>query len=218
MSIPSIVELAGVFENPGSARRYLVLHGALEVPEICSRPACFVQMRVCNLLKPYLYRCTRKRTCGMSLSVYKDSFFGSTRVLANKVLLIVYLWLTKTLNTAMTSLKRISCPAWLRNGAPDRKPYRALRGPSNKSAYQYHRRYMERYEAAHLPSALQALERWCNLFGGVAMQMTFGIDCCMRCSMWYMMPMLKMLRILILIAMFKKLKRGHPYWIWSVMW
>jgi transposase-like protein len=37
----------------------------------------------------------------MSLSVYKDSFFGSTHLPANKVLLIAYLWLTKTLNTAM---------------------------------------------------------------------------------------------------------------------
>jgi hypothetical protein len=101
MSIPSIVELAGVFENPGGALRYLVLHGVLQVPEICSREACLGRMRVSNLLKPYLYRCSRKRTCGMALSIYKDTFFGSTRLPANKVLLIAYLWLTKSLNTAM---------------------------------------------------------------------------------------------------------------------
>ena len=95
MSIPSIVEMAGVFDNPGTALRYLVLHGVLEVPENCSRPACEGRMRVSNLLKPYLYHCSRKRTCGMSLSIYKDTFFGSTRVPANKVLLIAYLWLTK---------------------------------------------------------------------------------------------------------------------------
>ncbi len=83
----------------------------------------------------YLYRCSRKRTCGMSLSIYKDTFFGSTRVSAKKVLLIAYLWLTKSLNSAMISLERVSCPKWLRNGAPDREPYRALRGPSNRSPY-----------------------------------------------------------------------------------
>ena len=32
MSISSIVELAGVFDNPGNALRYLVLHGVLQVP------------------------------------------------------------------------------------------------------------------------------------------------------------------------------------------
>jgi len=37
----------------------------------------------------------------MALSIYKDTFFGSTRLSANKVLLIAYLWLTKSLNTAM---------------------------------------------------------------------------------------------------------------------
>ena len=108
MSIPSIVELAGVFENPGSALRYLVLHGVLQVPEICSREACEGQMKVYNRLKPYLYRCTRKRTCGMYLSVYKDSFFGSTRLSANKVLLIAYLWLTKSLNSAMITQVGVS--------------------------------------------------------------------------------------------------------------
>jgi len=41
MSIPSIVELAGVFENPGGALRYLVIHDVLQVPEICSREACY---------------------------------------------------------------------------------------------------------------------------------------------------------------------------------
>jgi len=87
MSIPSIVELAGVFENPGN----LVLHGVLQVPEICSREACGGQMRAYNRLNPYLYRCSRKRTCGKYLSVYKDSSFGSTRLPANKVLLIAYL-------------------------------------------------------------------------------------------------------------------------------
>jgi len=101
MSIPSIVEMAGVFDNPGTALRYLVLHGVLEVPENCSRPACLGRMRVSNLLKPYLYRCSRKRTCGMALSIYKDTFFGSTRLPANKVLLIAYLWLTKSLHTSM---------------------------------------------------------------------------------------------------------------------
>ena len=104
MNIPSIVELAGVFENPGAALRYLVLHGVLQVPEICSREACEGQMRVSNLLKPYLYRCSRKRTCCMALFIYRDSFFGSTRLPANKVLLISYLWLTKTLNTSMTQV------------------------------------------------------------------------------------------------------------------
>ena len=108
MSIPSIVELAGVFENPGNLFQVcffenLVLHGVLELPEICSREACEGQMKVYNRLKPYLYRCSRKRTCGMYLSVYKDSFFGSTRLPANKVLLIAYLWLTKSLNTAMVT-------------------------------------------------------------------------------------------------------------------
>jgi len=58
------------------------LHGVLEVPENCSREACEGRMRV---LKPYLYRCSRKRTCWMSLSIYNDTFFGSTRVPANKV-------------------------------------------------------------------------------------------------------------------------------------
>jgi hypothetical protein len=51
MSIPSIVELAGVLENPGTALRYLVLHGVVQVPEICSREACEGQMRVSYLLK-----------------------------------------------------------------------------------------------------------------------------------------------------------------------
>jgi len=37
----------------------------------------------------------------MALSIYKDTFFGSTRLPANKVLLIAYLWLTKSLHTAM---------------------------------------------------------------------------------------------------------------------
>ena len=110
MNIPSIVELAGVFENPGAALRYLVLHGVLQVPEICSREACEGQMRVSNLLKPYLYRCSRKRTCGMAMSIYKDSFFGSTRLPANKVLLISYLWLTKTLNTSMMTQVGVSTP------------------------------------------------------------------------------------------------------------
>ncbi len=68
-------------------------------------------------------------------NLYKDTFFGSTRVPAKKVLLIVYLWLTKSLNSAMISLERVSCPEWLRNGAPDREPYRAHRGPSNRSPY-----------------------------------------------------------------------------------
>ena len=108
MSIPSIVELAGVFENPGSALRYLVIHEVLQVPEICSREACEGQMKVYNRLKPYLYRCTRKRTCGMYLSVYKDSFFGSKRLSANKVLLIAYLWLTKSLNSAMITQVGVS--------------------------------------------------------------------------------------------------------------
>ena len=108
MSIPSIVELAGVFENPGSALRYLVIHEVLQVTEICSREACEGQMKVYNRLKPYLYRCTRKRTCGMYLSVYKDSFFGSTRLSANKVLLIAYLWLTKSLNSAMITQVGVS--------------------------------------------------------------------------------------------------------------
>jgi hypothetical protein len=108
MNIPSIVELAGVFENPGGAFRYLVLHGVLQVPEICSNPACEGQMRVSNPLKPYMVRCSRRRQCGMSLSIYKDSFFGSTRLPANKVLLIAYLWLTKTLNTAMMTQVGVS--------------------------------------------------------------------------------------------------------------
>jgi hypothetical protein len=69
MSIPSIVELAGVFENPGTALRYLVLHGVVQVPEICSREACEGEMKASNLLKPYLYRCSRKRTCGMAQSI-----------------------------------------------------------------------------------------------------------------------------------------------------
>jgi hypothetical protein len=55
MSIPSIVELAGVFENPEGALRYLVLHGVLQVPEICSREACLGRMRVSNLLKLYFF-------------------------------------------------------------------------------------------------------------------------------------------------------------------
>jgi len=37
----------------------------------------------------------------MALSIYKDTFFGSTRLPANKVLLIAYLWLTKSLHTSM---------------------------------------------------------------------------------------------------------------------
>ena len=41
MSIPSIVELTGVFENPGGAVRYLVIHDALQFPEICSREASY---------------------------------------------------------------------------------------------------------------------------------------------------------------------------------
>ena len=34
MSIPSIVELTGVFENPGDALRYLVIHDALHATMI----------------------------------------------------------------------------------------------------------------------------------------------------------------------------------------
>jgi len=44
----------------------------------------------------------------MSLSIYKDTFFGSTRVPANKVLLIAYLWLTKSLNSAMITQVGVS--------------------------------------------------------------------------------------------------------------
>jgi hypothetical protein len=91
MSIPSIVKLAGVFENPGGALRYLVLHGVLQVPEICSREACEGEMKITNPLKPYMLRCSYRRTCGKALSMYKDTFFGSTRLPANKVLLIAYL-------------------------------------------------------------------------------------------------------------------------------
>ena len=106
MSIPSIVELAGAFENPGGALRYLVLHGVLHVPEICSREACEGQMKITNPLKPYMLRCSYSRTCGKALSMYKDTFFGSTRLPANKVLIIAYLWLTKSLNTAMVTIVR----------------------------------------------------------------------------------------------------------------
>ena len=44
----------------------------------------------------------------MYLFVYKDSFFGSTRLPANKVLLIAYLWLTKSLNSAMITQVGVS--------------------------------------------------------------------------------------------------------------
>ena len=47
----------------------------------------------------------------MALSIYKDSFFGSTRLPANKVLLISYLWLTKTLNTSMITQVGVSTGA-----------------------------------------------------------------------------------------------------------
>jgi hypothetical protein len=40
INIPSIVDSAGAFENPGGALRYLVLHGVLQVPEFFSREAC----------------------------------------------------------------------------------------------------------------------------------------------------------------------------------
>ena len=42
-------------------------------------------MRVSNLLKPYLYRCLRKRTCGMALSIYNDTFFGTVPLLTFSV-------------------------------------------------------------------------------------------------------------------------------------
>ncbi len=207
MSIPSIVELAGVFENPGNALRYLVLHGVIEVPENCSRPACLGQMRVCNLLKPYLYRCTRKRTCGMSLSVYKDSFFGSTHLPANKVLLIAYLWLTKTLNTAMITQVGVGS-ATITNWANHLRclvtwdELECIPIPSKVHGTVW------RYTSAVSNSSVSSsMERWWNLFGGAAMQMTFGIDYCMQCSMWYMMLMLKMLRILMLITIFDFLQK-----------
>ena len=41
MSIQSIVELAGAFENPGGAVRYFVIHDVFQFPEICSREACY---------------------------------------------------------------------------------------------------------------------------------------------------------------------------------
>ena len=59
MSIPSIVELAGVFENPAGALRYLVIHGVLQVPEICSREACEGQMKITNPLKPVVHSGSR---------------------------------------------------------------------------------------------------------------------------------------------------------------
>ena len=146
MSIPSIIELAGVFENPGAVLRYLVLHGVLELVEICSREACEGQMRVNNRLKPYLYRCWRK-TCGMYVSVYNDSFFASEEESSSKSMNIssgsesitedteLKVFGSKCRHTQSDhwrpftprdhcthwSLERISRPIWHRNGAPDRE-------------------------------------------------------------------------------------------------
>ena len=67
MNISSIVELAGVFTNPGAAVPYLRVHGVVEVPEICSNTVSLVRTKIYNLQKPYWYHSSRKRTFYRSL-------------------------------------------------------------------------------------------------------------------------------------------------------
>jgi transposase-like protein len=106
MSLPVLTEISAACATKFSAFVYLLDKNVIEVPEVC--PECGGNISTYNEAKPYMFRCTRKRNCGRAFSILKNTFFGSTRLSVDKILLLSYLWLCRTPTTGIIQQLKLS--------------------------------------------------------------------------------------------------------------
>jgi transposase-like protein len=92
--IPTLEASNMILFNEEKCIEFLFSQGILYNRDKCRRCSAFLKR------ESLLFRCTRKR-CKKSVSIFKNSFFGKSRVKCSMALLIGYLWLCKASRTTI---------------------------------------------------------------------------------------------------------------------
>lgn len=95
--IPKFLDLLDIFSDEKKCINYLFEKGALDKIDFC--PNCNSEMSI----RDNIFRCKTK-SCRKKISIFRNSFFGKTKLRCNVVLLIGYLWLSGCTHSMILSM------------------------------------------------------------------------------------------------------------------
>jgi transposase-like protein len=113
MDIPPILDIIEHFKDEKSCISWLVDNGIVEIPKCCGKN----MKQGSQKDKPYLFQCDSGRLCMARRSVFKNTFFGSSKLPCNKIMLLCYFWISNCRHAEihrLTGIGKVAIGDWIR--------------------------------------------------------------------------------------------------------